>query len=109
MYAKPDKATCPVATYKFFKDRRPEDCCKPSDPFYLAPVTKDKHPTTAQPWFMNQPVGKNKLYSIMKTMISKANIQTDKRLTNTSARKHLCQKLIRHGVSDAQAVQITGN
>ena len=42
-------------------------------------------------------------------MVSRANIQSDKRLTNTSVRKHLCQKLMENQVPDTQAVQITGH
>ena len=42
-------------------------------------------------------------------MVSRANIQSDKRLTNTSVRKHVCQKLMENQVPDIQAVQITGH
>ena len=108
VYAEMDPTRCPVELYKFYSDHRPENCCKPTDPFYLAPLTNDKHPPLSVPWFISQPVGKNKLYNLMKTMITKTELQTDKRLTNTSARKHLCQKLLRHGVPDTHAIQVTG-
>ena len=42
-------------------------------------------------------------------MSTNANIQIDKRLINTSVRKHLCQKLFEHEISDSKAVHFTGH
>ena len=54
---------------------------------------------------------RNKMNSLMKDMTKEANLpdlQT-KRITNTSVRKHLCQKLLDNNIPDAQAVHITGH
>ena len=52
----------------------------------------------------------SKLYNIMKEMVKSSELsESAKRLTNTSARKYLCQKLMSHNVPDTQAVHITGH
>ena len=57
------------------------------------------------------PLVRNKMNSLMKDMAKEANLpdlQT-KRITNTSVRKHLCQKLLDNNIPNAQAVHITGH
>lgn len=58
--------------------------------------------------FLLGPIGKNKLNTLLKIMAKSAGVNMDKRLTNTSARKHLCQTLITNKVSGKQAVFWTG-
>jgi len=55
-------------------------------------------------------VGRNKLNNLMKQMATGANLPdlASKRITNTSVRKHLCQKLQDNSIPDTQAVHITG-
>ena len=46
----------------------------------------------------------------MKEMVKSSELsESAKRLTNTSARKYLCQKLLANNVPDTQAVHITGH
>ena len=48
----------------------------------------------------------------MKTMATRANLpelENGKRLTNTSVRKALCQKLLNANVPDTQAIHVTGH
>ncbi|XP_050413494.1 uncharacterized protein LOC126827957 [Patella vulgata] len=61
-------------------------------------------------WFKAQPMGINKLYSILKNMKEEAGLTgTDKRITPYSARKHLVQKLNDGGVAPNQIIQISGH
>lgn len=60
-------------------------------------------------WFKRQPIGVNKLGSIMKRMTTSAGIVGEKKLTNHSARKHLVQKLSENNVPANQIMQITGH
>ena len=76
--------------YKTYRDKRPQGFSHADTPFYLAATTV-ANPGSRHPWFARAPVGINKLKNTMKRMIENANIQTDRRLTNTSVRKHLCQ------------------
>ncbi|XP_070576859.1 uncharacterized protein KIAA1958-like [Ptychodera flava] len=71
MFAVEDKSICPVETYKIYKDHRPDDMCELHSPFYLAINYK---PTT-QIWYKRQPMGKNKLESIVKTITERAGIK----------------------------------
>lgn len=97
MYATPqNKQRCPVEAHKTFCDKRPSNYSENQHPFYGAPVMHVFKPHTDAQWFLRGPVGRNKLDHLMKTMVQKANLPDvgEKRLTNTSVRKHLCQKLL---------------
>ena len=109
MYATGDDR-CPVKCFKQYMEKRPPGMMDPSAPFYLSVVTNTKNPTESQQWFLSQPMGKHKLYNIMKEMVKSSELsESAKRLTNTSARKYLCQKLLANNVPDTQAVHITGH
>ena len=92
-------------------NKRPSDFCNPDHPFYLAPVTYVHAPGPNEQWFLRAPVGVKKLNSLMKKMAIKANLPdlASKRITNSSVRKYLCQKLIENNVPDTQAIHITGH
>ncbi|KAJ8306414.1 hypothetical protein KUTeg_016959 [Tegillarca granosa] len=91
---------CPVTTYKIYADKRPSNFSQPEHSFYLVVVTH----THVRRLIMNSgPIGKNKLNTLLKVMAKSAGVNMDKRLTNTSARKHLCQTLINNNVFDEQA------
>jgi len=82
------------------------------DPFYLGVVTHTANPREGEQWFLSAPIGRNKLNSLMRVMAEKAQLpelQFGKKLTNTSARKRLCQKLLQSNVPDTQAVLVTGH
>ncbi len=74
---------CPVAAYRFFEARRPVDLCNATDPYYIAPVTNNSSPGIQQKWFLRGPIGHNKLNTILKEMAKKADLPTDKTITNT--------------------------
>lgn len=101
----------PVFLYKLYKSKRPEQSLENDAPFYLsinhASVSKLALPATK--WFKPQPMGVNKLNSLMKNCAEVAGIGFDKRITNHSARKTLVQKLQDNNVPPTQIVQVTGH
>lgn len=105
-----DASRCPIAAYLAYAEMRPEGYSKPQDPFYLATNTRLTDVTESVEknitWFKRQPIGQNKLSSIMPKMTEAAGIR---RLTNHSARKHLVQKLNDAGVPPNQIMQVTGH
>lgn len=105
-----DVSRCPVAAYEKYSEKRPSSFCNPEDPFYLATNTKLVEAATtaseAITWFKRQPIGINKLSTIMAKMSENAGIR---RLTNHSARKHLVQKLSDAGIPANQIMQVTGH
>lgn len=77
----------PVAAYKIYRDKRPENMMADDAPFYLG-INYTKKDSSKKHWFKAAPMGMNKLNTLMKTMALKANINNE-RLTNHSARKHM--------------------
>ncbi|XP_021363676.1 glutamine-rich protein 1-like [Mizuhopecten yessoensis] len=67
MYAEPGSDKCPVETYKAYKEKRPVNFCDDEHPFYLGTVTHSKTPHQRDQWFLRAPVGRNKLFKLMKT------------------------------------------
>ena len=100
---------CPVAAYKLFRSKRPKKYCGAEDPFYIAPVPTNPFPSSSERWFISQPVGVNKLCSIMSNMCRAAGVSEDKRLTNHSARKFLVQTLRGARIADRDIMQVTGH
>ena len=86
MYATGDEG-CPVATYELYARYRPPHLCKDNDKFYLQ-ANSAFHKTGL--WFKNQPVGQNKISSMMKKMVKESGLQSDKWLTNTKGRENVC-------------------
>ena len=83
---------CPVTTYKFYHDRRPEKFMAPDTPYYLAVLRK--LPSCNIEWFKCQPVGKNKIATFIQTMVEKtSSINKKRKLTNISMRKYQVAKL----------------
>jgi hypothetical protein len=91
-----NKYRCPVGMYKEYRNRRPRGFCNSTDPFYRAVVINKENPRIDDQWFLRGPVGKNKINNILKNMVKIAKLpeHETKRLTNSSVRKHLCQKLM---------------
>ncbi|MEW8546437.1 MAG: DUF3504 domain-containing protein [Candidatus Thiodiazotropha sp.] len=102
---------CPIQVYKSYDSLRPENFSRPEDPFYLGVNTINKNPNMTETWFLRAPVGKHKLANFMKSMVKSAELPSDgnQKLTNTSVRKALCQKLLEANVPDTQAIHITGH
>ena len=99
----------PVQVYEAYKDKRPENMLKPESPFYLAVnyfKTEGELKSESSKWFKSQPMGVNKLNSLMKEMTETAGISVK---TNHSGRKTLVQKLQDNDVPPNQIVQITGH
>ena len=101
----------PVFLYKLYKDERPEDTLVDDAPFYLSinHVSSEKLALPETKWFKPQPMGVNKLNSLMKDCALAAGIGVNKRITNHSARKTLVQTLQDHNVPPTQIVQVTGH
>lgn len=104
---KPDQ--CPINMYKYYAGKRPSDDCKPEDPFYIATHTNVTTMRENDQWFKRQPIGTNKLTSLIKKMSAAAGLSADKKLTNHSARNHLVQTLVYKGVPPNTIVQYTGH
>ena len=102
---------CPIAAYKCYGGLRPENFSSPNDPFYLAVNTVNKNPSKTETWFLRAPIGKHKLSNFMQAMVKASGVSENenKKLTNSSVRKALCQKLLEANVPDTQAIHITGH
>ncbi|XP_033730156.1 uncharacterized protein KIAA1958-like [Pecten maximus] len=72
------KWRCPIEAYKLYAKHRPQAMNTPESPFYIA-VNQN---STGGKWFKNQPVGRNKLGVMMKTMASNAGLTGKKPTTN---------------------------
>ena len=88
---------------------KPADYASATDPFYIATHTKQNKIKPDDQWFKRQPIGQNKLTSVMKRMAQAAGLSATKRLTNHSTRKHLVQKLSENNIPANQIMQITGH
>ena len=81
----------------------PSDYSTSNSPFYLA-----TNPSNKFPWFKRQPVGINKLGSLMIRMSTSAGFE-QKRFTNHSARTFLVPKLSEQNIPPTQIMQISGH
>ena len=59
-------------------------------------------------WLKSAPMGVNKLFSLMKTMCKKANLENE-RLTNHSARKYIIQTLNDNEIPPSHIIQRSGH
>ena len=84
---------------------RPADMLKDDDKFYIQVTIL----IIKLGYGLKNKAGINKISGNMPKMIKEAGITSDKRLTNTSARKHLPTKLADHNIPDRQIVQISGH
>ncbi|KAJ8300406.1 hypothetical protein KUTeg_021925, partial [Tegillarca granosa] len=92
--------------FEEYKKRRPERMNVPDARFYLQinRNRKDNDPV----WYKCQPLGKNYIGGMVKTMAEKAQI-TDKRLTNHSGRKTTVTRLLDQGFQAAEVMSLTGH
>jgi len=68
-------------------------------------VTHTKYPAVNEKWYLCGPLGVNSLKTILPRMAQHAELPSlgnGERLTNTSARKILCQKMAESEVPDNQ-------
>jgi integrase len=83
MFAQPNSDYCPVNSFNLYVAKRPEELrSDPDSRFYLRPLPT---PTENDVWYSRQPLGKNKLGIIMKTMALTAELYGRK--VNHSTRK----------------------
>ena len=108
MFASDETERDPVAVYKFFARKRPEEMNQDDAPFYLAVNNGLKADSLARKsWFKSGTVGVNKLNGLMKTMVQKAGIEND-RLRNHSDRKTMIQTLSENDIPPTQIAQLSG-
>ena len=103
-----DQERCPENYYKLYAPKRPTGFCCPNDPFYLAPRTASQRQNDTT-WYMKMTIGEKKLGSFIKCMAAAAGLESQKRLTNHSTRKHLVQKLRDSGIAPTDIMQISGH
>ena len=112
MYSAPDLPAerDPVRLYKIYASKRPESMKTDDSPFYLAVNNLQPSSLSIRASFKAQPIGVNKLNSLLKDMVNEARLGLEnKRLANHSARKHLVQKLNDNEIPPTQIMQITGH
>ena len=99
--------------YKAYKDKRPENMLKPDSPFYLAVnyfKTEGELKSEGSKWFKSQPMGINKLNSLIQ--LNERNDQIGGNLCENKSQwkeNTLLQKLQDNNVLPNQIVQITGH
>ena len=82
----------PVQVYKAYKEKCPKNMLKPESPFYSALnyfKTDGKLKSEGSKWFQSQPMGVNKLNSLMKEMNETVGISVknkSQRKENTSSK-----------------------
>lgn len=104
-YVFPGEELCPVRLFKEYRRHRPVSCLAPESRMYIQPLPQSK--IKSDVWYSMQPVGKNKLGSLVKQMYSAAGISG--RHTNHSARRGMIQKALAHNVHESKVAQITGH
>jgi len=97
----------PVHVYKVYREKRPQSMLQPDSPFYLSVnYFSIQGKQSKNNWFKAQPMGVNKLNSILKDMCETGEIRIK---TNHAGRKTLVQKLQDKGIPPNQIIQITGH
>ncbi|XP_028413918.1 uncharacterized protein LOC114536765 [Dendronephthya gigantea] len=92
----------PIAAYKKFAEERPPKTCAPDSPFYLG-IDHNRNPKY---WFTTQPMGRNTINNLMKTMCMNAGIiDEEHKLSNHSARKTMVKKLKENQIPDTDIIQ----
>lgn len=98
-----DQKCDPISAYKKFAEEGPPKACIPGTPVYLG-IDHSKNPRY---WFTVQPMGKNTINNLLKTMCMNAGIHDEERkLTNHSARKTMVKKLKESHIPDTDIIQV---
>ena len=96
---------CPVALFRQYINRRPRNL-RASGPFYLS--IKYNSGPSHETWYTVQPMGENKINSMMKNIISQTSLQSsEKRFTNHSARKTLVSKMKKANLERSSIAKVT--
>ncbi|XP_031574214.1 uncharacterized protein LOC116308005 [Actinia tenebrosa] len=99
----------PVACYKQFVYRRPEEAKSPESPFFLA-INHRRRPND-QVWFLNGPMGKNKIGEFLSQATKDLKFTKSKagKITNPSVRKTGITTLLDAGVPHNIVAQLSGH
>ena len=99
---------CPVALFRQYISHRPPNL-RTSGPFYLS-VKYNRRPDD-EIWYKVQPMGENKINSMMKNIISGTTLETsEKRVSNHSARKKtLVTKMKKAKLERSAIAKVTGH
>ena len=97
---------CPVHFFKAYVSHRPREANTPESPFYLG--IKYKRQSDSIAWYVNQPMGKNKLGQFMVSASKEVGI-VDKKVTNHSVRKTMIQRLIDSKFTPNEVAQLSGH
>ena len=98
---------CPVALFRRYISRRPPNLGT-SGPFYLS-IKYNRGPSD-EIWYKVQPMGENKINSMMKNIISETTLESsEKRFSNHSARKTLVIKMKKANLERSSISKVTGH
>ena len=98
---------CPFPLFRQYVNRRPRNL-RASGPFYLS-IKYNSGPSD-ETWYKVQPMGENKINSMMKNIISQTSLQSsEKRFTNHSARKTLVSKMKKANLERSSIAKVTGH
>ena len=80
-------------------------------PFYIQPkyYYEQDNCDKDRIWYKKERVGEKTLAKFMKRILKKSNVSSDKRITNTSARKTMIQTLMKHNVPPTEIMQKSGH
>ena len=101
-----DTSRCLVNIFKLYLSKRPTQL-RSSGPLCLNIIHK---PVSNLLWYKNVPMGQQTINSIMKRMIENSPLRnSNKKLTNHSARKTLVKKLRQNYIPKSEIIGITGH
>ena len=101
-----DTSRCLVNIFKLYLSKRPTQL-RSSGPLCLNIIHK---PVSNFLWYKNLPMGQQTITSIMKRMIENSPLRnSNKKLTNHSARKTLVKKLRQNYIPKSEIIGITGH
>lgn len=96
---------CPVQIFKFYLSKRPFEL-RNNGPFYLSVIINP----SSEIWYKKISMGINTINNLMKKMIKNSSLcDTDKKITNHSARKTLIKTLKQNKTPKSEIITITGH
>jgi hypothetical protein len=100
---------CPVRLFQYFVSKRPADM-RNAGRFYLTPRRPVDDYLACSEWYLRNPMGKNKISSIMKELISGTDVELSrKKLTNHSGRKTCIKRLKAAKIPESSIIKVTGH
>ena len=110
MENKSDRTRCPVLAFKLFSLKRPENMKTTDSPFYIqATIFQDDNIKSKTFWYKYLRLGVKSISKIIKSMAKVSLPESNKKLTENSARKGVIQKKKDTGIQDTEIVQRTGH